>query len=74
MKPTHVIRCTGGIRYYWAPEEDDLETLTDILQTQKLGLLKFTILEEDPNWQSEKRYKEKTVIVTIPHIIGIEDV
>lgn len=73
MKPTHNVKTLDGTRYACELSQEELDMLAGLMQRQELGIIKITHMVEDPNWQSEKKYKEKVAIVTVSSLCGIEE-
>lgn len=72
MKPTHLIKTIKGD--YWVNyDSDDVEIMRNLIGCTN-GNVRLVHLQEDPNWQSEKRYLEKLAIVSCRHLVSIEEV
>ena len=75
MKPTHLLKTRDGSRYLVdLSDPNDLKVITNVFDGNLQGTLKITFMVEDPNWNTEKRYKEKVAIVLCRELTGLDEV
>ena len=73
MKPTHIVKTLDGTRYACELGKDELDMLSGLMQRHEGGIVRITHLVEDPNWQTEKKFKEKRAVLTVRSLCGIEE-